>query len=101
MMRLDVYRRDGRDGAGYVVDVQSGLVDHLKTRVVVPLVTERTYSVRIRGMNPVFDIHGEQSALLTQFLSSVSAAVLRRPVASLSGHRDEVTWALDTLLIGF
>ena len=39
--------------------------------------------------------------MLTQAIASIPAKELRRAVASLDGRHDEITRALDILLLGF
>ena len=53
MAKYDVYRRTEQDG--YLLDVQTDLLDELKTRVVVPLIAAgiRRHS-QLRRLNPVF-----------------------------------------------
>lgn len=101
MARLDVYLMPGKSGHGYVVDVQARLLDHLVTRAVVPLVPQAAAPPPIRDINPVFDIAGEPHVLLTQAIASIPARELRRSVASLEREHDQVTRALDILLVGF
>ena len=101
MPRLDVYAVAEANPPGYVVDVQSSLLDHLATRVVVPLAAKSIAPLPIRDMNPDFEINGGQYTMLTQFISSIPARNLRNPVASLAAHHDAITRALDILLLGF
>lgn len=100
MARFDVHPTP-RGGRGYVVDVQAGLLEDLGTRVVAPLLSERAAPKLIRDLNPVFEIDGKPHVMVTQAIASVPTKELGRPVASLAGHRDEITRALDILLIGF
>jgi len=106
MARLDVHPMPGdaredevRDG--YVVDMQAGLLSHLATRTVLPLLLERTAPKPISELNPVFDIDGERYVLVTQAIASVPGRELQRPVGSLAKHHDSITRALDILLVGF
>lgn len=101
MARLDVHPMPGKGGHGYVLDVQAALLDHLATRAVVPLVPLAGAPTPIKELNPVFDIDGEPHVMLTQAIASIPAKELRRAVASLDGRHDEITRALDILLLGF
>jgi toxin CcdB len=100
MPRLDVYPTPGR-GGGYVVDVQADLLDHLATRIVVPLLPVEVAPPPIRDLNPVFAIDGIPHVLLTQALASIPSRELRHPVASLDQQRDTITRALDILFLGY
>jgi toxin CcdB len=101
MARFDVYPTPGRDGRGYVLEVQADLLDHLRTRAVVPLLPRANTPPPIRDLNPVFEIGGEPHVMLTQAIASVPVKELREAVTSLRDCRDDVTRALDILLIGF
>ena len=100
MARLDVYPMPGRNRRGYVLDVQASLLDHLATRVVVPLLLEADAPPPIKGLNPTFLVNGESCVMITQAVAAVSRKELRRATFSLDAHHDEVLRALDILLIG-
>lgn len=101
MARLDVYVVSGKVGPGYVLDVQARLLDHLSTRAVIPLLPRSLSPPPIRGLNPVVQVDGESLTLMTQLIAAVPVDELKRPVLSLDSYHDEVTRALDLLLIGF
>lgn len=101
MARLDVYPMPGRDGRGYVLDVQANLLSHLSTRTVVPLLPQDRAPPPIKELNPVFAVEGEPHVMLTQAIASIPAKEIKRSVASLDSHHDSITRALDALLIGF
>ncbi len=58
MPRLDVHPTPGRRRLGYVVNVQAELLDHLASRVVVPLLPEAAAAKAISELDPVFEIEG-------------------------------------------
>ena len=97
MARLDVYEW----GPGtLVVDVQSALLRELRTRVVAPLVPgERLYGP-IRDLNPVVIIGGVAHVMMTESLAAVPSKSLGQKIASLHDWHDEITRALDILLLG-
>jgi len=101
MARLDVYPMPGPRGVGYVLNVQASLLDHLGTRVVVPLVPAERTSPPIKELNPVFDIDGEPHVMVTQALAAVPLNELKRARFSLDTHHEAITRALDILLIGY
>lgn len=100
MARHDVYKMPG-GGPGYLVDVQAALLDHLASRVVLPLEPIARNPEWLKDLNPVIDILGEPHVLLTQAIVAIPARELKRPVASLRDHQDAITRALDLLLTGF
>jgi toxin CcdB len=99
MARFDLYSGVGSD-KGYVVDVQANLLESLATRVVIPLLP-RDRAEAVRDLNPVVRVDDEDYVVMTQELSAVPRFSLRRKVGSLADRRDEITRALDVLLIGF
>ncbi len=56
MARFDVYPYQG--GQGLLLDVQADLLEHLNTRVVVPLLPMDLTPKPARRLNPVFEING-------------------------------------------
>jgi len=99
MPRFDVYSGLGV-GNGYVVDVQANLLDDLATRVVIPLLPRGAGKV-VQDLNPVVRVDDADYVVMTQELAAVPRSALRRKVGSLADRRDEITRALDVLLVGF
>ncbi|MCF6322251.1 MAG: CcdB family protein [Rhizobiaceae bacterium] len=89
------------EGNGYLLDVQTDLLDELDTRVVVPLI-ELAYAPPLaRRLNPVFEIGGVEVVMVTQYLSPVPANILKVPVANLQNEFSQITAALDMVFQGF
>ena len=101
MARLDVHPMPDGGPAGYILDVQADLLFHLATRTVVPLLPKQDAPKPIRELNPIFDVGGSPHVMLTQAIASIPARELKRSIASLAHEHDQVTRALDTLLVGF
>ena len=99
MATYDVFRNPG--GAGYLLDVQADLLEGLSTCVVVPLLPMDSAPLPAKRLNPVFDLAEVPHVMVTQFLSAVSASLLKAPVANLGARQAEVTLALDMLTHGF
>ena len=95
MARFDLYSGVG-SGKGYVVDVQADLLESLATRVL-----PRDRAVAVRDLNPVVRVDDEDYVVMTQEVSALPRFSLRRKIGSLADRRDEITRALDVLLIGF
>jgi toxin CcdB len=100
MPRFDVYKMPG-NAAGYVLDVQASLLDHLNTRVVAPLIPREAAPPPMAELNPVFAINGAPHVMLTQALATVPLKDLKKPHLSLDTHHDEITKALDMLFTGY
>jgi len=99
MARFDVYLNPA--GAGCLLDIQADLLSHLNTRVVVPLLPMSSAPQPARALNPGFDIGEETMVMCTQFMAAVPANILKNPIASLSGRRDDIVAAIDLLMQGF
>jgi toxin CcdB len=92
-----VYRN--KDDGGYLLDIQADLLQHLNTRVVVPLLPLGKLKPA-QHLNPTFAIDGEPYAMVTQFMAAVPVAVLGAEVASLVAEQSTVIGALDFLFSG-
>ena len=99
MARYDIYRSAEDDT--YLLDVQSNLLRHLNTRVVVPLLPPNVAPVPGRRLNPSFAIGGKNYIMVTQFMSALAASELREVEGNLSKHHFEIVGALDMLFQGF
>ncbi len=100
MARFDVYAnpmRSERRHTPYFLDVQNNYIDHVATRVVIPLRKESLFGPRAKHIHPLVQV-GELSCVLdTSTLGAVPLAELSAPVAHLGHERDAIQAALDTL----
>ncbi len=99
MARFDVHANP--DGAGFLLVVQSQLLDHLKTRVVVPLLPRAKAPLAARVLNPTFSIGGKEMVMATQFMAAVPSAILKQPLTTMVHQRAEIVAAIDFLMQGF
>ena len=99
MARFDVFANP--DGAGYLLVVQSGILDHLNTRVVVPLLPQSQAPLPARTLNPVVDIGSDSVVMVTQFMAAVPCTLLKQPLTTLESRRDDIVAAIDLLMQGF
>ncbi|CAK0779382.1 toxin CcdB [Gammaproteobacteria bacterium] len=84
-----------------LLDVQSDLVADLGTRVVVPLCPAAAMTGKvIKTLIPVFEIDGQQYAMMTPQLAGISRKQVGAKVADLAQRRDEILAALDFLITG-
>ena len=97
MAQYSVYELDGI----LVLDIQSDLLDGLNTRMVVPLLDVQEAPKPITYLNPQFVILDRKVSMATQFLASVPQTHLKRPIANLSRHHDQIVRAIDLLFHGF
>ena len=99
MARFDVYKNP--DGSGYLLDVQADLLDHLNTRVVVPLMLPSEAPSPAKQLNPTFQIGTEPVVMMSQFISAVPKSILNAPLTSLENHDIEIIDAIDMVMQGF
>jgi toxin CcdB len=98
MAQYDVFRQAG---IGYLLDVQSDLLEVLNTRVVVPLMPLDQAPRAARRLNPVFDIEGQAHVMVTQYLSAVRGSELGPRATTLEARFDAITAALDMMYHGY
>jgi toxin CcdB len=90
-----------RDTVPFVVDVQSGLIDQLPTRLVMPLSRVGTNEGRFpAGLCPLVEIEGEALSLMAHLAAAVPARMLRNPIASIGHRASDVRAALDAVVSG-
>jgi len=99
MAKFDIF--NNQEGAGYLLDVQSDLLNGLNTRVVVPILPKDSAPKPAQRLNPVFNINGETFIMATQYIAAVSESELYDGSGSLADHQQEISEALDMLFLGF
>lgn len=99
MAQFDVFRNP--EGSGYLLDVQSDLLDGLSTRLVIPLLPSLQAPKPATRLNPVVNIKDEAHVMATQFMAAVPQKLLTAHVTTLAPMRDDITAAIDMLTHGF
>ncbi len=97
MPRFDVHRVRGT----LLLNVQADEVEHLPSRVVVPLLPHAGPLPPLAELTPVLEVEGERVTMMTHYLTAIPRRELGRVVANLERERDAITYALDMLLTGF
>jgi toxin CcdB len=97
MAQYDVYRY----GNGFLIDVQSDLLDQMNTRVVVPLLPTEEATPRITRLNPLFKLDGADYVFMPQHMAAITVRELGSPNGNMSARHDEIRGALDMVFIGF
>ena len=104
MAQFDVYRNPNaatRARIPYLLDVQSGLLDSLATRIVVPLCKPDVLSGKpAERLNPAFEVEGRKLLMVTPELAGVSRKALGEPVGNLSVERAAIIAAIDLAITG-
>jgi len=99
MPKYDVFFNPS--GHGFLLDVQSDLLNDLNTRVVVPLLPVADAPKPATRLNPTFDIDGETMVMVTQFVAAVPVGVLKSPAMNIEAEFEKITAAVDMLIQGF
>lgn len=103
MKQYDLYKNT--DSASqvtypYFVDIQTGLLNDLNSRVVIPIAPALDAKSFPKNLCPIIDIDNKQFALLTHQITTVSSSFLESKEGSLLLNRDDIISALDFLLTG-
>lgn len=105
MAQFDVFvnpNPDSRQSVPFVVDVQSGLIDTLPTRLVMPLSRIGAAQARLPvNLCPLLEIEGEPLTLMPHLAAPVAARLLRKPVVSVAHIAGDIGAAMDAVLSGF
>ncbi|MCM2336226.1 MAG: CcdB family protein [Pseudomonas sp.] len=89
-----------RKAVPYLLDVQSDLIDDLRSRVVVPLIAPARAQLPVSRLMPLLDVLGEPLVMDTPQLAGVPQKALGAPVANLCHERSAILAALDVLISG-
>ena len=99
MARYEVF--SGPVEGSYLLDVQTDLIEHFTTRVVVPLLPVGTAPPPVRRLHPIFEVGGQKLVMATHLMAAVPAADLKESRSNLARHHDDIVAALDMLFQGF
>jgi len=100
MAKFDVYGLSSLP-TPFLIDLQDDIIDNLSTRVVAPLIPADEVHKKIRILNPVIDVNGEEYVMMTHLLAAIPASELLTKVANMTKQRDDIIAALDFLFTGF
>lgn len=96
--QFDIYRSNDNV---LVVVIQSDILMHLPTRVVIPLVSSRDIDVGFKTLMPVIlEVDGKMH-LFPQQMATVMTSSLVTHVGSAAHLRDDIIRACDLLLTGY
>lgn len=103
MAQFDVFENPNAEtnqAIPFLLDVQTGLLDTLATRVVVPLVNASVMGKGIKYLNPEFTVRNTSLFMSTAEVAGVPIGSIGEKVGSLKNHRQEIIAALDFLITG-
>lgn len=84
-----------------LLNVQSDLIEAIATRVVVPLLPQRTpRSPAVSRLSPIVSVQGADYVMMTPLIAGVDAAQIGGATADLSPERSTILGALDLLISG-
>jgi toxin CcdB len=104
MAQFDVYTNPNSEtkrAIPYLLDVQTDLLNTLRTRVVIPLYSVSAMGKAAKHLNPQFSIKRTTVIMSTAELAGVTVNTLGDKVCSLKEHRNDIIAALDFLFTGF
>ena len=85
----------------YLLDIQSNLLDDLRTTVVIPLcTTSLAGEAAITKLCPILEINGKRFVALTQQIAGIDRKALGKEICNLSRYRSEIIAALDFIVSG-
>jgi toxin CcdB len=104
MAQFDVYANPNagsRHSIPFVVDVQSGLIDALPTRLVMPLSRVGAGAARLpSNLCPSIEVADETLTLMPHLAAAIDKRLLRRPVLSMAHRAHDISAALDAVISG-
>ncbi len=104
MSQFSVYKNKNnrtRKSFPYLLDIQSDLLDQVRTTIVIPLGRHSTFKNQvITRLCPVIEIEGEEYVALTPQLASIERHLLGREVTNISEYRNEFIDAIDLIISG-
>ena len=85
----------------YLLDIQSNLLDELRTTIVIPLSpTHVAGKAAITKLCPVLEIDGVGYIVLTQQIAGIDRQSLGKEFCDLSHYRSEIIAAFDFVISG-
>lgn len=84
-----------------LLDIQSDLLDQLRTTVVIPLCpSEAVAHMTISKLNPVLEVNGGAYTAITQDMAGIDRKQLGQAVSDLTAYRADIIAAIDFMLSG-
>lgn len=84
-----------------LLDIQSNLLDELRTTIIVPLSpSESVAHITISKLNPTIEIDGDSYTAMVQDMAGMDRRQLGRELCDLTHYRSEIVGAVDFVLSG-
>ena len=104
MAQFDIYENrdtDTLEEIPYLVDIQHDLHQHLKTRMMIPLVCVEAQRAEITKLCPVFTIQGKKVFASIPEMAAYPVSETGSKVTNLISERAALFAAIDFLMHGF
>jgi toxin CcdB len=102
MAQFHVYLNENetnQDRYPYLLDIQHDFLNHLETRLIIPL--GKMGGERVEQLHLPVEIRGEHLIMVTTEMASAPLWILGEEVADLSGYASDIINAIDFLITGF
>lgn len=104
MAQFAVYKNKNpttRNTYPFLIDIQSNLLDDLRTTVVIPLSPLSAIGGEpISRLCPIVEIQDKKYVVLTQQLAGVDRKILGPKIADLTKYRSDLIAAIDFVISG-
>ncbi|MFT2790111.1 CcdB family protein [Serratia sp. T13T92] len=104
MKQFSVYKNQSKNKKNYpfFIVVQSDLLDHLSTRLVMPLALKHATNSQVKTLTPVLSVDQQDYVILTSLLTTTDVKNLNADclVTNAAHLRDELVAAIDLLVLG-
>jgi len=104
MKQFSVYKNTGKNKQlyPYFIDIQSELLSHLNTRLVMPLAHKNETNSQVKTLSPIVSIQHTDYVVLTTMLTTTSINNLKAEdkVTEAAYLRDSLVSAIDFLVLG-
>lgn len=86
----------------YFIDIQSDFLNHLSTRLVIPLARKQSTNSQVKVLSPVLTVDQVDYVILTSLLTATNVKNLSsdNQVMDARHLRDELVAAIDFLILG-
>ncbi len=85
----------------YLLDIQTNLLDDLRTTIVIPLCPISMASgTKMAKLCPIVEIDNAEYIVLAAQISGVDRHILGQKISNLSAYRDEIISAIDFIVSG-
>lgn len=104
MKQFTVYKNRSRNKQvyPYFIDIQTDMLSHLNTRLVMPLTQKTNSNSQIKTLTPVINIEQVDYVVLTTMITTTNEKNMKPEdiVIDASHLRDDIVAAIDLMILG-